>query len=95
MNDKTEQPRMRTEFFVEVPPVQGASLGRWLSCAAVVSEVGAGGVTICAHANRVFRLADLATFVCEWMQAHAVEAGLATCDGALLSITPVTNEAGR
>lgn len=67
---------------LDVPPAQGASLGHWLSCAALVAEVGADGVIVRVHANRIFRLADLARLVREWMQAHAIDVVLAR-NGAL------------
>jgi hypothetical protein len=49
-------------------------------------------VIVSAHANRVFRLADLAGLVREWMQAHSVEAVLASSDEALFAIS--THETG-
>jgi hypothetical protein len=79
--------RVRAELVFELPSTLGASLGRWLGCAAVVAEVGAEGVVVRARANRVFRLGDLAELVREWMQAHAVDVVFARCDGGLLSIT--------
>ena len=69
-----------------------SSLGEWLGCAAVVAEVEADGVIVSAQANRVFRLADLAGLVREWMQAHSVEAVLASSDEALFAIS--THETG-
>jgi hypothetical protein len=79
----------------DLPAAQGASLGRWLSCAAVVAEVSADGVIVRVHANRIFRLADLARLVREWMQTDAVDVVLARYDGALFAITHPANEAGR
>jgi hypothetical protein len=87
--------RVHADLLFELPPVQGASLGQWLGCAAVVAEVCADGVIVRAHANRVFRFADLARLTLEWMQAHSVDAVLASNDEALFSIAPVANEAGR
>jgi hypothetical protein len=87
--------RPNSTVLFELPPAQGASLGRWLSCAAVAAEVGANGVLIDARANRVFGFADLARLVREWMQAHRVDAVFANSDGAIFSITSLTSEAGR
>jgi hypothetical protein len=81
----------RRRVVFELPPAQGASLGRWLSCAAVVSEVCADGVLVDARANRVFDFADLATLVREWMQSHCVDAVIASSDGAPLSIAPLSS----
>ena len=53
--------RVHADLLFELPASQGASLGEWLGCAAVAAEVEAGGMIIRAHANRVFRLADLFT----------------------------------
>jgi hypothetical protein len=78
----------RRRVVFELPPAQGASLGRWLSCAAVVSEVHAEGVLVDPRANRVFDFADLATLVREWTHAHRVDAVIANSDGALFAITP-------
>ena len=60
--------------------------------AGAVTEVEADGVIVSAHANRVFRLADLAGLVREWMQAHSVDAVLASSDEALFAIS--THETG-
>jgi hypothetical protein len=87
--------RVRADLLFEVPPEQAPSLGRWLCGAAVVAEVGAGGVTVRARRNRVFSLGDLAMLVREWMQAHAVDAVLASCDGVLFSIVQPQTEARR
>jgi hypothetical protein len=84
--------RVHADLLFELPASQGASLGEWLGCAAVVAEVEADGVIVSAHANRVFRLADLAGLVREWMQAHSVEAVLASNDEALFAIS--THETG-
>jgi hypothetical protein len=85
--------RVQAELVFEMPSTRGASLDRWLSCAAFVAEVGADGVVVRPRANRMFRLEDLAELVREWMQAHAVDVVFARCDGALFSIT--TGEAHR
>jgi len=84
--------RMYADLLLELPPSQGASLGTWLGCAAVAAEVEAGGVIVRARANRVFRLADLAGVVREWMHAHSVDAVLASSDDALFAIS--THETG-
>ena len=86
---------VRTDLLFEVPPAQATSLGRWLHLAAVVAEVGDAGVLVRARPNRVFSLGDLATLVREWMQAHAVDAVLASCDDVLFSIVQPQAEAGR
>jgi hypothetical protein len=78
-----------------VPPAQATSLRKWLCGAAVVAEIGAAGVTVPARPNRVFSLDDLATLVREWMQAHAVDAVLASCDDVLFSIVQPQAEARR
>jgi formylglycine-generating enzyme required for sulfatase activity len=52
-------------------------------------------VIVRVHANRIFRLADMAGLVREWMQAHALDIMLARYDGALFAITHPANEAGR
>jgi hypothetical protein len=57
-----------------------------------VAEVEADGVIVRAHANRVFGLPDLAGVVREWMQAHSVDAVLASSDKALFAIS--THETG-
>jgi len=80
---------------LELPPAQGASLGQWLGCAAVAAEVGADGVIVRAHADRVFHLADLARVTREWMHAHSIDAVLASSDDLLFSIALRTNETGR
>jgi hypothetical protein len=85
--------RVYADLLFELPAAQGASLGQWLECAAVAAEVEADGVIVRAHPNRVFRLADLAGVVREWMQAHSVEAVLASSDDALFAIS--TYETGR
>jgi hypothetical protein len=79
---------LRADLVLEVPRAYGASLDDWMSSAAVVAEVGDAGVIVRAHANRVFRLADLVTLIREWMEAHAVDAVFATHDGALSAIVP-------
>jgi hypothetical protein len=84
--------RVHADLLFELPGSQGASLGEWLGCAAVVAEVEAEGVIVSAHANRVFRLADLAGLVREWMEAHSVEAVLASSDEALFATS--THETG-
>jgi hypothetical protein len=75
--DRPDQPRLaecvRAKLLFDLPPAQGASLGHWLNCAAVVAEAGADGVIVRVRANRIFRLADLARLVREWMQAHAID----------------------
>jgi hypothetical protein len=81
--------RAHADLLFELPASQGASLGEWLG---FVAEVEADGVIVSAHANRVFRLADLAGLVREWMQAHSVEAVLASSDEALFAIS--THETG-
>jgi len=78
--------RVYADLLFELPASQGASLGEWLGCAAVVAEVEADGVIVSAHANRVFRIADLAGLVREWMKAHSVEAVLASSDEALFAL---------
>jgi hypothetical protein len=80
--------RPNSPVLFELPPVRGASLGRWLRCAAVVAEVCAEGVLVDARANRVFGSADLAMLVREWMQAHHVDTVFASSDRDLFSITP-------
>jgi hypothetical protein len=47
---------------------------------------------ISSSSNRVFRLADLAGVVREWMQVHSVDAVLASSDEALFTIS--THETG-
>src|SRR5438034_9232717 len=47
---------------------------------------------ISSSSNRVFRLADLARVVREWMQAHSVDAFIATSGEAFFTIS--TNELG-
>jgi len=76
------------DLLLEVPRAHADSLGRWLGSAAVAAEVGDAGVIVRAHANRVFRLAHLATLVGEWMEAQAVDAVFALHDGTLLAIVP-------
>jgi hypothetical protein len=44
-------------------------------------------VIVRVHANRIFRLADLARIVREWMQVRAIEVVLARYDGAVFAIT--------
>ena len=87
--------RVHADLLFELPPPQGASLGQWLGCAVVAAEVGAEGVIVRAQANRVFRLADLARVTREWMQAHSIDAVLASSDDVLFSIAVSTNETGR
>ena len=87
--------RVHADLLFELPAAQGASLGQWLGCAAVGAEVGAEGVIVPAHANRVFHLADLARVTREWMQAHSVDAVLASSDDILFSIAVSTNETAR
>jgi hypothetical protein len=84
--------RVHADLLFKLPAAQGASLGEWLGCAAVVAEVEADGVIVRAHANRVFRLADLASVVREWMQTHSVDAVVASSDEALFAIS--TQETG-
>jgi hypothetical protein len=79
--------RVHADLIFELPASQGASLGEWLGCAAVAAEVEADGVIVRARANRVFRLADLACIIREWMLAHSVDAVLASSDDALFAIT--------
>lgn len=79
--------RMDADLLFELPPSQGASLGEWLCCAAVAAEVEAVGVIVRADANRVFRLADLACVIREWMQAHSVDVVLASSDRTLFTIS--------
>jgi len=79
---------LAADLLLEVPLAHAGSLGGWLGSAAVVAEVGDAGVIVRAHANRVFRLADLATLVGEWMQVQAVDAVFALHDGTLLAIVP-------
>jgi hypothetical protein len=86
---------VHADLLFELPAAQGASLGQWLGCAAVAAKVGAEGVIVPAHANRVFHLADLARVTREWMQAHSVDAVLASSDDILFSIAVSTNETGR
>ena len=86
--------RVSADVLFELPAAQGASLGQWLGCAAVAAEVGVDGVIVRAHANCVFRLADLARVTREWMQAHSIDAVLASSDDALFSIAPWSNEPG-
>jgi hypothetical protein len=76
------------DLLLEVPRAHAGSLGGWLGSAAVVAEVGDAGVIVRAHANRVFRLADLAMLVREWMDASGVDAVFASCGGDLFSIVP-------
>jgi hypothetical protein len=76
-------------------PAQGASLGQWRGCAGVAAEVGAEGVIVRAHANRVFHLADLARVTREWMHADSIDAVLVSSDDLLFSIALRTNETGR
>ena len=87
--------RMQADLLFELPPGQGASLGQWLGCAAVAAEVGAEGVIVLAHANRVFPLADLAKVTREWMHAHSIASVLASSDDLLFSIALSSNETGR
>jgi hypothetical protein len=87
--------RVHADLVLDLPPVESAALQRWLACAAVVAEVGAGGVIVRARTNRVFCLADLATLVREWMHTRAVEAVLASYDGTLLVITRLEHSAQR
>jgi hypothetical protein len=84
--------RVHADLLFELPASQGASLGEWLGCAAVEADVEADGVIVRAHANRVFRLADVAGVVREWMQAHSVDAVLASSDEGLFTIS--THETG-
>jgi hypothetical protein len=69
--------------------------GQWLGCAAVPAEAVAEGVIVRAHANRVFRLADLAGVTREWMQTHSIDAALASSDDLLFAIALWTSETGR
>ena len=97
--DKPDQARLpdrvHADLLFELPPSQGASLGQWLGCAAVVAEVEAEGVIVRARANRVFHLADLARATREWMHAHSIDAVLASSDDLLFSIAFRTNETRR
>lgn len=79
--------RVHADLVLDLPPVEGAGLQRWLACAAVVAEVGGGGVIVRARTNRVFCLADLATLVREWMQPRSAAAVFASYAGTLLVIT--------
>ena len=85
---------MRADLLFELPAAQSASLGHWLGCAAVLAEVGADGVMVRASANRVFRVADLAKVVHEWMLANSVDAVLASSDDALFLVALSTSETG-
>ena len=85
--------RVRVDLCIELPAAQSASLGQWLGCAAFAAEVGPHGVIVRAHANRVFRLGDLARVTREWMDAHAVDAVLASSEEALFTISAY--ETGR
>jgi hypothetical protein len=87
--------RVHADLLFELPPAQGASLGQWLGCAAVAAEVGAEGVIVRAHANRVFHLADLARVTREWKHADSIDAVLVSSDDLLFSIALRTNETGR
>ena len=71
----------------ELPASRGASLGRWLTCAAVAAEVHAEGVLVAARANRVFGSADVTMLVCEWMQAHQVDTVFVRAGTELFSIS--------
>jgi hypothetical protein len=84
--------RVHADLLFELPAPQCASLGEWLGCAAVSVEVEVEGVIVPAHANRVFRLAELAGVVREWMEAHSVDTVLASSDEALFAIS--THETG-
>jgi hypothetical protein len=79
--------RVQAELVFELPSTRGASLDRWLRCAAVAAEVGAEGVVVRPRANRVFHRDDLVGLVREWMRAHAVDVVFARCDDALFPIT--------
>ncbi len=86
--------RVHRDLLVELPAAQGASLGHWLSCAAVSAEVGADGVIVRARENRVFRVEDIAGVVREWMEANSVDAVLASSDNAVFLIALSTRESG-
>ncbi len=91
--DQARHPdRVHADLLFELPASQDASLSECLGCAAVVAGVEADGVIVRAHANRVFRLADLAGVVREWMQTHSVDAVPASSDEALFAIS--THEMG-
>jgi hypothetical protein len=79
--------RVHADLLFELPASQGASLGEWLGCVAVSAEVEDEGVIVPAHANRVFRLAELAGVVREWIEAHSVDTVLASSDEALFAIS--------
>jgi hypothetical protein len=87
--------RVHADLLFELAPAQGALLGQWLGCAGVAAEVGAEGVIVRAHANRVFHLADLARVTREWMHADSIDAVLVSSDDLLFSIALRTNETGR
>jgi len=87
--------RMHRDLRVELPAAQGTSLAHWLGCAAVSAKIGADGVIVRARANRVFRLADIARVIREWMQANSVDAVVASTDDALFLIALSARETGR
>ena len=86
--------RVHADLLFKLPAAQSASLGHWLSCAAVSAEIGADGVLVRARANRVFHVEDVAKVVREWMLANSVDAVLASSDDALFLIALSTSETG-
>lgn len=87
--------RMQADLCFELPAADSALLAQWLGRAAVSAEVDADGVIVRARENRVFRAADVEKVVREWMQAHSVDALLASSNEALFVLAASGTENGK